>query len=727
MTSFFDQFSIGFKFRQDKSKKPKLYNFEKKNKLFRTKTFTKKGNLSAQLAHNLISLGYSLDSIMCLMKIHNFSNVEEALNLLEKDPISKLYNHYFFESKKNYFSQDSKSDDIVIKVNKESKIKRNMGNEDRCRICEGTREEHINEKDEYNKELIKARKEYEKDQYYECESTNINIREKNKMQIKVIERVKTMGNNLNVNKDKNKYLILNLNNNIHKYYMNKKNNKDNSQSPMLLQNSKTQIINKINDFSFINNQNKNRAGTNTQSPINNEKEETQENNSILKKQISKLISESKIELNQDENNEEDNEFNISNQVNNSNDNNIINKEKENFDNTKLEKYGINLETINQFNNPDICKICCANNINKDNIAQKCCLHYFCNECIKNYMTYQINNGIVLEIKCLMAGCPHIYTSEEIKENISNQTYRKYIRFYSNQIKMKNPEKIYINCPFVDCDELVDITGIQKGNVICGMGHVFCNECRKIGGHYRPDSICRKSELNLDLLNELKKKNPTKIYQNYKQCPECKVLIEKNDGCNEMKCLNCGISFCWLCLREYTDNHYSIYNVKGCPGMRFETESTYKIRNNLCLSVLWHMLSCFLYILFFIAIYLFYLFAGCPYEFVRCYLERKIEKENENENKSNFDSIEIYDDNNFNEYDIGPRNKKNNSNVNQSNIYNRNNINESSAENNSKNSRLIIGILIFLGILCQPLYLAFYAVYTLIECYKRLNCLFFLPR
>ena len=162
-------------------------------------------------------------------------------------------------------------------------------------------------------------------------------------------------------------------------------------------------------------------------------------------------------------------------------------------------------------------------------------------------------------------------------------------------------------------------------------------------------------------------------------------------------------------------------------MRFETESTYKIRNNLCLSVLWHMLSCFLYILFFIAIYLFYLFAGCPYEFVRCYLERKIEKENENENKSNFDSIEIYDDNNINEYDVGPRNKKNNSNVNQSNIYNRNNMNESSAENNSKNSRLIIGILIFLGILCQPLYLAFYAVYTLIECYKRLNCLFFLPR
>ena len=724
MASFIDQFSIGFIFRKDKSKKPKIYNFEKKNKLFRTKTFTKKGNLSAQLAHNLISLGYSLDSIMCLIKIHNFSNVEEALNLLEKDPISKLYNHYFFESKKNYFSQDSKSDDIVIKVNNKSKNKRNKGDEDRCRICDGTREEHINEKDEFNKELIKARKEYEKDQYYECESTNVNIKEKNKMQIKVLERVKTMGNNLNLNKDKDKYLILNLNQNVHKYYMNNKNNKDNSQSPMLLlHNSKTQIINKINDLSFINKQSRNKSNS-IKIPINNEKEETQEIDSLTKNQISKLISESKMELNQDEQNEEDNQINISNQVNNSNDNNSINnKENENFDNTKLEKYGINLETINQFNNPEICKICCSNNINKDNIAQKCCLHYFCDECIKNYITYQINNGIVLEIKCLMAGCPHIYTSEEIKENVTNQTYRKYLRFYSNQIKMKNPEKIYINCPFIDCDELVDVTDIQKSSVICGMGHVFCSECRKIGGHNRPDSICNKSELNLDLLNELKKKNPTRIYINYKQCPECKVLIEKNDGCNEMKCLNCGFVFCWLCLREYTDNHYSIYNVKGCPGMRFETESTYKIRNNFCLSILWHMLSCFLYILFFIAIYLFYLFAGCPYEFVRCYLERKSEKDNDNENKSNFDSIEIYEDN-LNEYGIVSKNNKRNSSVNNQNSHNQNELNE---ENMNKNSRLIIGILIFLGVLCQPLYLAFYAIYTLIECYKRLNCLFFLPR
>ena len=31
--------------------------------------------------------------------------------------------------------------------------------------------------------------------------------------------------------------------------------------------------------------------------------------------------------------------------------------------------------------------------------------------------------------------------------------------------MKNPEKTYINCPFVDCDELVDITDIIERDFI----------------------------------------------------------------------------------------------------------------------------------------------------------------------------------------------------------------------------------------------------------------------
>jgi hypothetical protein len=113
-----------------------------------------------------------------------------------------------------------------------------------------------------------------------------------------------------------------------------------------------------------------------------------------------------------------------------------------------------------------------------------------------------------------------------------------------------------------------------------------------------------------------------------------------------------------------------------------------------------------------------LFAGCPYEFVKCYLERKQNKWDES--KSNLDSIEIYEDN-VNELGIGIGIGENGINSNQSNNMN------AGGEEKEKNSKTIIWLLIFLGILCQPLYLSFYAIYTLIECYKRFNCMFYFPR
>ena len=54
------------------------------------------------------------------------------------------------------------------------------------------------------------------------------------MKIKVIERVRTMGNHLN----KNKNIIFNLNNNIHKYYVNSYHNRSNNNNDC----SKNQIL-----------------------------------------------------------------------------------------------------------------------------------------------------------------------------------------------------------------------------------------------------------------------------------------------------------------------------------------------------------------------------------------------------------------------------------------------------------------------------------------------------
>jgi E3 ubiquitin-protein ligase RNF144 len=38
---------------------------------------------------------------------------------------------------------------------------------------------------------------------------------------------------------------------------------------------------------------------------------------------------------------------------------------------------------------------------------------------------------------------------------------------------------------------------------------------------------------------------------FKQCPFCKVWVEKSDGCDHMKC-RCGMEFCYECGGVYKE-------------------------------------------------------------------------------------------------------------------------------------------------------------------------------
>ena len=717
--------------------KSKTYNFiSQKNNLQkqldiqyleRQKTFS----LQAKAINKLIQLGFKMDTILCLIKQRPFNSIEEALYYLEKDPDSNLYNHYFraMEYPNNNLCKICQNEiKDHIKENSDLSTLKNLKIENRKFLTYTNGYNFANFKENIiNHNVVKKNFEFSINNSRTPTELNLDSGNGNNSDYNTQETNNTMRKinkeeNIEVSqfpllcKNKSKF---NLNNNCEVLVINEKENYRQFQYNDLKKSS----INKstinhnisinikepgckkmpkisntiISPLSIKIYKNKNLES------INNEEKE---NNSYYKEnhQDDIIYNDNSLDVNGNNNKitninkNNKNQNTINNHDENANKNVIINNNKN--IKIKLQKYckiEIPIETLDSFQDPDICPICYENKVNKNNIAQINCKHKFCDKCIKTYLTKKIIDGDVLKIHCLMCGCKHIYTKEQIKSNVPINIFNKYIKFYQKQTKLKNPNNLYINCAQTDCEELIDCTNIKEGNITCKLGHTFCRKCFKIGGHLPNDSPCTINDLNQEFFKKLNKKNEYNVRIKYKQCPQCKVLIEKIDGCNQMKCINCEYNFCWLCLKKYTYDHYYLYNINGCPGMRYETEKMYRIRNSFCNKCLWHLLSCLLRVLMFICIYIFYFFCGCIYEFVKCYRNR---------GKKNSPKDNIID-------------------INDNYLSFRKKINLSSMDD-EKDNKYIIGLLIILGILCQPIYLSFYLLYVLIEFFRRLNCMFYLP-
>ena len=51
--------------------------------------------------------------------------------------------------------------------------------------------------------------------------------------------------------------------------------------------------------------------------------------------------------------------------------------------------------------------------------------------------------------------------------------------------------------------------------------------------------------------------------NTKFCPKCVSRIKKNQGCNHMKCQQCKVEFCWICMGDWHNHGASTRGYYKC--------------------------------------------------------------------------------------------------------------------------------------------------------------------
>lgn len=228
---------------------------------------------------------------------------------------------------------------------------------------------------------------------------------------------------------------------------------------------------------------------------------------------------------------------------------------------------INMQNIDIYEE-DLCPICLSNKLSDEHFALSC-RHLICVECVKNYFRINIQDG-KLNLKCLYGGCTLNYPSEIIKSFTTQKTweqYKKYTKNQKNRILLNSPN--FIHCPYPDCDQILELENydgrspLPEQFISCDSNHEFCLKCRETRRTHRSGCSTTSNSLYEEIIR-LDARNK----DIFKQCPECNIIIEKFDGCNNVKCSNCNYQFCWLCMREYESDHYAIYNVSNCPGMKY---------------------------------------------------------------------------------------------------------------------------------------------------------------
>jgi ariadne-1 len=113
------------------------------------------------------------------------------------------------------------------------------------------------------------------------------------------------------------------------------------------------------------------------------------------------------------------------------------------------------------------------------------------------------------------------------------------------------------CPSPGCSKVAVGTGVIS--VQCACSNPFCFRC---GEEVHEPALCDQLK---DWTAKCSSESETAnwILANTKKCPKCNARIEKNQGCNHMKCKNCSFDFCWTCMGPWSDHSQSTGGYYKC--------------------------------------------------------------------------------------------------------------------------------------------------------------------
>eukprot|EP01006_Ploeotia_vitrea_P003690 TRINITY_DN113059_c0_g1_i1.p1 TRINITY_DN113059_c0_g1~~TRINITY_DN113059_c0_g1_i1.p1 ORF type:complete len:625 (-),score=56.69 TRINITY_DN113059_c0_g1_i1:208-2037(-) len=172
-----------------------------------------------------------------------------------------------------------------------------------------------------------------------------------------------------------------------------------------------------------------------------------------------------------------------------------------------------------------CKICTGND---GVISLACCKKSVCEDCILRWATQCAEEN--KSLRCV-GGCKKKWNGSAFRDKVSAEAWNGLDKLLRQRALACSPD--FIHCPNKDCGLGMFISDGPACSWCCCpyCEQMFCFHC---GGEWHFGIAC----------DQVKNANTKWKTKNSRPCPYCAASIEKNGGCDSMKCWNCDQEFEW---------------------------------------------------------------------------------------------------------------------------------------------------------------------------------------
>ena len=179
-----------------------------------------------------------------------------------------------------------------------------------------------------------------------------------------------------------------------------------------------------------------------------------------------------------------------------------------------------------------------------------CRHAICIDCFRGYCSAAKDGKFPLS--CFQPGCTQTLSLQQLQIVLEDHELQEIFSASIRDYFERHPTQ-YSSCPGKDCTVRfanTEIEGADRRRLCPECLMHTCTHCNVI---YHAGMSCREYEEKV--VNESGFQRWMEE-QGAKKCPKCNAAVQKDAGCNNVRCFSCKCDFCWVCLAVL--EHQEVY-------------------------------------------------------------------------------------------------------------------------------------------------------------------------